>query len=96
MVPEPSRTSANKHHPTAPTCGISKTSRSGHDRNNLDTVEVTDPSGHHTTLKLCRSAAPDQMNWIPCQSLHNIESTDSGRPPPIRGLWSTNRFASQA
>jgi hypothetical protein len=40
MVPEPSRTSANEHHPTPPTCGISTNRRSARDRNNLDTVVV--------------------------------------------------------
>jgi hypothetical protein len=41
MIPEPSRTSVKEHHRMALTCGISKTRRSAHDRNNLDTVEVT-------------------------------------------------------
>jgi hypothetical protein len=40
MVPEPSRTSVNEHHPTALTYDISKVRRSGHDRHDLDTVEV--------------------------------------------------------
>jgi hypothetical protein len=40
MVPEPSRTNANEHHPTVLTCSISKTRRSAIDRNDLDTVEV--------------------------------------------------------
>jgi hypothetical protein len=40
MVPQPSRTGTNKHHPTALTCDISKNRRSGRDRNNLDTVVI--------------------------------------------------------
>jgi hypothetical protein len=40
MVPGPSRTSVNEHHPTALACDISKVRRSMHDRYDLDTAEV--------------------------------------------------------
>lgn len=38
--PGPSRTSVNEHQRTALTCDTSKSCRSGHDRYDLDTVEV--------------------------------------------------------
>jgi hypothetical protein len=75
MVPEPSRTSTNEHQRTALTCNVLQNRRSAHDRNNLDTVEVTDPRGHPTAMKLCRSAASTQMSGISRQSL-------SEPPPP--------------